>query len=102
MKTTLKVLTATTLIACVLAAPLAGYAADEKKDKKADAKAGKVIPYPLTTCLVQDEKLDDKPFVFVYQGHEIKFCCDSCKPDFEKDPAKYMKKLAELEKKQKK
>ena len=37
------------------------------------------------------------PVVFVYQdtakgiNQEIKFCCPMCKPDFLKDPDKYMK-----------
>jgi hypothetical protein len=62
-------------------------------DKPADRKAGKPIPYPLKTCIVQDDKLDDTPFVFVYQNREIKLCCDGCKADFDKEPAKYLKKL---------
>jgi len=30
----------------------------------------------------------------VYQGQEVKLCCDGCKPDFEKEPAKFIAKLA--------
>jgi len=37
------------------------------------------------------------PYVFVYQGQEIKFCCSSCKPEFLKDPEKYMKKIQDAE-----
>ena len=50
---------------------------------------------------VTDEKLGEmgKPFVFEYQGQEIKLCCKSCKKDFDKEPAKYMKKLAANDKK---
>jgi len=52
-------------------------------------------PYPLKTCLVCDMKLADmgSPYVFVYQGQEIKVCDKSEKADFEKDPPKYLKKL---------
>lgn len=35
------------------------------------------------------------PIVIVHEGQQIKFCCDSCIPKFEKDPAKYLSKLAE-------
>jgi hypothetical protein len=39
-----------------------------------------------------------KPFVFEHKDQEIKLCCKSCKKDFDKDPAKYLKKMAEAEK----
>lgn len=63
--------------------------AEEKKD------AAK--PYPLAKCLVSDEKLGEmgKPFVFTHEGQEIKLCCKSCQKDFNKAPAKYLKKLAD-------
>jgi len=35
-----------------------------------------------------------EPVVFQHQGQEVKLCCKSCKPDFEKEPAKFMAKLA--------
>ncbi len=68
--------------------------ADEQKPK----------PYPLDTCLVCGMKLGDmgKPCVFVYKGQEIKVCNESEKKDFDKDPDKFMKKLAETEAKLKK
>lgn len=52
-------------------------------------------PYPLETCIVADEALGSMgdPVVIVYEGREIKFCCDSCRPKFEADPAKYLAKL---------
>jgi len=62
----------------------------------ADAKPK---PYPFDTCLVDGMKLGSMgdPYVFVYQGQEIKFCCAGCKPDFLKDPEKYMKKIQDAE-----
>ena len=56
-------------------------------------------PYPLDTCLVCGMKLSmmDKPVTFVYQGQQIKVCDVSEKAEFEKDPAKYMKKIEEAE-----
>lgn len=60
------------------------------EDKKAAAK-----PYPLEKCIVSDEKLGEmgKPYVFTHEGQEIKLCCKSCLKDFNKEPAKYLKKL---------
>ena len=81
------------------ALPLGGIAADEKK-------AEKPKPYTLKTCVVSDEKLDEKgsmkPYVFTHEGRQIKLCCESCLPDFKKDSAKYIKKIEEAEKKAKK
>jgi YHS domain-containing protein len=54
-------------------------------------------PYPIDTCLVSGEKLGSMgdPVVIVHEGREIKFCCDSCVPDFKKDPDKYLEKLSQ-------
>ena len=59
------------------------------------AEKAEVKPYPLTTCIVSDDKLGEmgKPVVFVHEGQEIKLCCKDCRKDFDKDPAKYLKKL---------
>ena len=64
-----------------------------------DQKVEKPEPYPLDTCLVCGMKLGEmgKPYVFVYKGQEIKVCDKSEKADFDKDPDKYMKKLADAE-----
>ncbi|MDX2081279.1 MAG: hypothetical protein SFU53_10885 [Terrimicrobiaceae bacterium] len=54
-------------------------------------------PYPLTTCVVSGEGLDSmgKPVIFTYEGQEVKLCCKQCKKDFDKDPAKFIKKIQE-------
>jgi len=86
MKTFL--LTITTLLA-LTALPFL-TAAEEEKAK----------PYPLKVCIVTGEKLGSmgEPASFVYEGQEIKLCCSHCKPRFDKDPAKHLKKLDESEK----
>ena len=69
-------------------APSAGAAADQ---------AGAAVkPYPFDTCIVSDGALDAMggPVVRVYDGQEVKFCCDGCVTIFEKDPAKYLAKIA--------
>jgi len=38
-----------------------------------------------------------KPYVFVYQGQEIKLCCADCKSEFLNDPNKYLKKIQDAE-----
>ena len=65
----------------------------------ADKPTEKAKPYPLEKCIVSDEKLGEmgKPFVFDYEGQEIKLCCKSCQKDFKKEPAKYLKKLKAAE-----
>jgi YHS domain-containing protein len=86
----LKMLAAFTLTVPFLALPLAGVAADTNSVAATPPK-----PDKLTTCPVSDEKLGEmgKPYVFVYQGQEVKLCCPGCKKDFDKDPAKYIKKI---------
>ena len=72
------------------------------------AAAAKPVPYPLKTCVVSGDKLGGdmgEPVVFVYTNNganqEIKFCCSMCKPDFLKNPDKYMKIIKEAEAKAK-
>jgi len=90
-----KLITTTLLGLSILAAPLAGLAADAKDQPKPDN---------LTTCPVSGDKLGEmgKPFVFVYQGQEVKLCCKDCKKDFDKDPAKYIQKIRAADKDAKK
>jgi hypothetical protein len=94
----LKPITATVLIAAYLAAPLAGFAAEGKEEKKGK----KTKAYPLDTCIVSDEKLgadpDMKPYVFTHGDQEFKLCCKSCKKDFDKEPGKFISKLAKADK----
>jgi len=57
----------------------------------ADAK-----PYPLTTCIVSDNKLGSmgKIITKVHEGQEVKFCCKPCIKKFDANPAKFLGKLA--------
>ena len=49
---------------------------------------------PVEKCIVSGEALGEMgaPFEYAYQGKTLKFCCKSCVPKFEKDPAKYLSK----------
>ena len=83
---TKSIITAFTMLASSLL-----FAAGEAPEKEP------VKPYKPDTCIVSDEKLGEmgEPFVFTHEGQEIKLCCKSCKKKFDKDPAKYLKKLEE-------
>ena len=52
-------------------------------------------PYPLKTCIVSDNDLDSmgEQASFVHEGQVIKVYCKPCIAKFEKNPAKYLKKL---------
>jgi hypothetical protein len=53
--------------------------------------------YPLATCPITDNKLGSmgNPIIKSYDGREVRFCCKSCPPKFEKDLAQSMAKLDE-------
>lgn len=76
-------------------------------DETTPAADAKPTPYPLDHCVVSGEKFGGDmgdPIEFVYKtngiNQEIKFCCPMCKPQFLKNPDKYMKiiKAAEAKK----
>jgi hypothetical protein len=83
-----------------LAAIVLGFALVAQAADKADKPAK---PYTLKTCPVSDEKLGDMgdPYVFTHDGREIKLCCKGCLKDFNKDSAKFVKKIEKAEKKAK-
>ena len=89
MKFTKHILTAVLLTS--LAAGILGVRAADKEKPK---------PYPLDKCVVSDEKLGEhgKPYVFTEHGQEVKLCCKDCLEDFNKDKAKYMKKIEDAQK----
>jgi YHS domain-containing protein len=86
------------ILAGVIAAVSGAVAADTNAPSKPNVK---LIPDKLTTCPVSGEKLGEmgKPYVFEYKGREVKLCCPDCKKDFDKTPAKYMKKIEAADKK---
>ncbi len=65
-----------------------------------NAEAPKAKPYTLDTCIVTGEKLGTMGDVVTVtrEGREIKFCCRGCIKDFDKDSAKFIKKIEEAEK----
>jgi len=59
------------------------------------AFAENAIPksYPLTKCVVSGDKLGGhgKAIKVTYKGTDVWLCCEDCKADFKKNPAKYVK-----------
>jgi hypothetical protein len=99
---TIKSISAALLIGAFLAAPFSALAADTPVEKEPAKKVAKVKSYTLKTCIVSGEALGGamgEPYVFTYKGQEIKMCCKDCRKDFDKNPAKYIKKLEAAEKK---
>lgn len=92
-----KYLTATVASLAVLAGPFVALAGEQKTEPK-------LKPYTLKNCIVSGNKLGEmgEPYLFKYQDREIKFCCKGCVKDFQKEPAKYIKKIQEAEAKAKK
>jgi len=91
-------LAVTVLVGCDKKEPAASKADAPKTEAPksgADAKTA-AKPYPLDVCIVAGEKLGSmgKPHVIVHEGQEVKFCCSGCEPDFKKEPAKFLAKLA--------
>ena len=78
---------ATLTILCLIASAAVFTLAEDAKPK----------PYPLSTCIISGEKLGEmgKPAVLVSDGQEVQFCCKSCIKDFNKDPKKFLKEIAE-------
>lgn len=81
--------------ASLVAALLAVAGCHDPGSSAAPSTAAGTKSYPLDVCIVSGEKLGSmgEPIVLVHQGQEVKFCCKSCKPDFEKEPAKFLAKL---------
>lgn len=50
-----------------------------------------------TICPVMGNPINKDIYV-EYQGKKVYFCCPACKPEFEKDPAKYIAKLPQFQK----
>lgn len=87
----------------ILTAALVAVAPASRADNTNTVSTAK--PDLLKTCPVSGDKLGGdmgKPYVFVYQGQEVKLCCSMCKADFKKDPDKYIAKIRAADKPDKK
>ena len=92
MKASLTFLLAFGLISCATTPAPAGAA----PVAKVAAKKAVPKPYPLKTCLVTGDDLDemDERVSTVHDGQVFEFCCKPCLKKFHKNPGKYVKLLA--------
>ena len=67
------------------------------------APSGPPKDYPLTKCVVSDEKLGEhgKPVKVSSEGTDVWLCCKSCVKDFNKEPAKFVKMVKDAQAKKK-
>ena len=72
--------------------------AEIAKTPEQKAKVQALVPsYPLKTCFVSGDKLDD-PVDALYGGRLLRFCCKGCLRSFNKNPSKYLPRLDSAEK----
>jgi YHS domain-containing protein len=98
MKTTLLFLLSLGLVSCATKkAPETAEAPAAKKgsSRHVAKKEPKPKAYPLKTCLVTGDGLDemDEKVSTVYNGQTFEFCCKPCLKKFNKNPEKYVKAL---------
>jgi len=65
-----------------------------EEKEKAEALASS---YPLKTCFVSGDRLDD-PVDALYGDRLLRFCCKGCLRSFNKNPPKFLPKLDALAK----
>ena len=79
-------------------AATADAAASKATSKKVAKKEPKPKAYPLKTCLVTGDGLDDmdERVSTVYMGQTFEFCCKPCVKKFNRNPQKYVKALGKV------
>lgn len=64
-------------------------------EKPAAAVTADATAVEQTICPVMGGAID-KQYFTEYKGKTVYFCCPGCKPEFEKDPEKYIAKLPQF------
>ena len=97
MKAVLPALLAIGLASCAAPTPPAApeAAAPAARSNVAKKAAPKPKPYPLETCLVTGDDLDemDERVSLVHRGQTFEFCCKPCVKKFRQNPDKYVRAL---------
>jgi len=83
------------LASCASPTPAATPETAVASAKVTKKTAAKPKPYPLKTCLVTGDGLDDmdERVSVVYEGQTFEFCCKPCVKKFYKNPGKYVRAL---------
>ena len=82
-----------------LAALIIFFAGCQKKtepQKSQGAAAQVTASAEQTNCPVMGGPINKK-FFTEYKGKKVYFCCPDCKPEFEKNPEKYIDKLPQFQ-----
>lgn len=69
-----------------------GSSSSSENENAESSETASTDAYPLDVCVVSGEKLGSMgtPVIINHEGTEVRFCCKSCKPDFEADPDKFI------------
>jgi hypothetical protein len=84
------------LLSGALASVLLALAACASTDTGSTATTARgVKPYTSDMCITTDNKLGSMgdPVTMVYEGQEVKFCCQPCVAKFKANPQKYLSNL---------
>ncbi|MGE0143207.1 MAG: hypothetical protein AB7I19_06770 [Planctomycetota bacterium] len=86
------------LLSSLLPTPVSAQEAAVKAEPAAAAAVQVALPaqvqsYPLDTCVVSDEPLDEDAVTFAVDGRTLRTCCAKCKAKVEKEPAPFLAKL---------
>jgi len=73
-------------------AGLAGLIVSGCQDNRTTAAP---LAYPFTTCIVPLVPLETLggPVTIIYKNQEVKFCSNTCRDEFMKNPSRYMDKI---------
>jgi hypothetical protein len=84
-----------TLLALVAISTLLTSCASTGGSTSSNTTSTGVKPYPLKVCLITDNDLNSMgdEQTHVWNGQQLKFCCEACFTKFQKNPAKYLAKL---------
>lgn len=103
LKWILNTLAAAAMVCFISGCTPAAEESDSSESSSAEGAEGEVVAYTLDTCLVSGEELGSMgdPIVKVYEGTEVKFCCEDCVTEFESEKDKFLAKLTDLQKEMK-
>lgn len=80
-------------VAAAMALAAAGCRSYDDHHHDHGSGSGAVKAYTSTKCLASGEPLGDKPVRRVANGQEVKFCCEDCAKEFDKNPSKFLSKM---------
>lgn len=84
------------LLAAALVSPVSTQEARPAAPAPAETRyTSLTMQYPLGTCVVSDEELDEDAKIFEVEGRELRTCCGKCKKKVDAKPEAYLAKVDE-------